>query len=292
MRILVIGGTGTVGSETVRQLITASVPVAVLTHSQQKAWAMPQGVEGVVGDLKKPDSLASAFKGVDRVFLITPLSETETQEGLNAIHAAEQAKVKRIVLLSVHDVEQGAHIPHFRSKIEMEAAIRKAGIPFSILMPNNFYQNDYLFKDALLGSGVYPQPLGDIGLNRVDVRDIGEAAMHALVEDGHTGQRYPIVGATPLTGEQTAAIWSRHLGSPIRYGGDNVDAWATQARQAMPAWMVDDLRLMFEFFVKKGMRASAADMAKQREILHREPRDYDSFVDETARAWRKEVEAA
>jgi uncharacterized protein YbjT (DUF2867 family) len=293
MRILVTCGTGTVGSETVRQLTQQSIPVSVLTHSPNKTRALLRGAEGVVGDLTDMESLTRAFRGVDRLFLITPVSETETQEGLNAIRAAEEAGVGRIVLLSIHDVEQGAHIPHFRSKIELEAAIRKTGIPCTILMPNNFYQNDYWFKHALLGGGIYPQPLGDIGLSRVDVRDIAEAATNALLENGHENQRYPLVGPEALTGEHTAAVWSRHLGRPVRYLGNDIEAWGREARKDMPGWMVDDLKMMYSFFVKSGLRASKADLCKQGEILQQhEPRDYDSFVMETARAWHSEVEAA
>ena len=33
--------------------------------------------------------------------------------------------------------------PHFGSKVGVEAALRRSGIPFTILRPNNFYQNDY-----------------------------------------------------------------------------------------------------------------------------------------------------
>ena len=57
-------------------------------------------------------------------------------------------------------------------------------------------------------------------------------------------------------------------------------------RPHVPEWMVDDLRIMYEFFQRNGLKATDADLRQQARILHHAPRDYDSFVAETARAWR------
>ena len=109
---------------------------------------------------------------------------------------------------------------------------------------NNFFQNDYQLKDALLTHGIYPQPLGEVGLSRVDVRDIAEAAAIALTESGHAGETYNLVGPDVLTGRGTAEIWSRALGRPIAYGGDDLDAWEKQVLAFLPPWMAFDFRLM------------------------------------------------
>lgn len=47
--------------------------------------------------------------------------------------------------------------PHFKSKIEIQSAIEKSGLPCTCIMPNNFYQNDTWFKQAILDYGVYRQ---------------------------------------------------------------------------------------------------------------------------------------
>src|SRR5688572_15645510 len=48
MKILVTGGTGTVGSQVVRELLGRGVDVQVLTRDPAKAQRLPTGVEGVV----------------------------------------------------------------------------------------------------------------------------------------------------------------------------------------------------------------------------------------------------
>ena len=127
--------------------------------------------------------------------------------------------------------EGSGHIPHFKSKVPVEEAIRSSGLDNTILRPNNFYQNDLWFREAITRYGVYPQPVGSRGMSRVDVRDIAEVAVAALTLEGHAGREYGIHGPDALTGEGTAEAWGRHLGREVRYGGDDLDAWEAQAQQ-------------------------------------------------------------
>ena len=230
MKFLVIGGTGMVGGEVVRGLLGRGERVRVLTRSAAKARSLPEGAEGAVGDLADPPSLRRPLEGVDGVFLATPVNPEETKHGLAAVEAVGAAGAGRLVYMSVHRADEGAHIPHFGSKLPIEAAVRGLGVPFTILRPNNFFQNDLQIREAIGAYGVYPQPMGSVGLSRVDVRDIAHAAVNALTGPGHEGQTYPLVGPDVLTGEATAAVYSRHLGREIRYGGDDLDAWAEQVR--------------------------------------------------------------
>jgi uncharacterized protein YbjT (DUF2867 family) len=285
MKVLAIGGTGTVGSEVVRQLQSRQIDVHVLTRNAEKAKALPSGVGAVVGDSLDPASVRSVFNGVDGVFMLNPVSPTETHEGLMAVNGARLAGVKRFVYMSVHDPEGGLHLPHFGAKIPVEMAVKASGMEWTILRPNNFFQNDYWFKDVILQYGVYPQPLGDVGLSRVDVRDIGEAAVAALTGGGHAGQVYNLVGPDAWTGAKTAQAWSQALGRNVVYGGHDMDAWERQSLQYLPAWMVFDFRLMYEHFQAHGLLATADDLARQTALLGHPPRRFEDFAAETAKAW-------
>ncbi len=285
MKILVIGGTGTVGSQVVRELLARKVGVQVLTRSADKAKTLPAGLQSVTGDLLDPNTVRSIFKGTEGVFMLNAVSPTETHEGLMALNGARLSGVKRFVYMSVHNVDQAPHLPHFGAKLPIEIAIKTSGIPYTILRPNNFYQNDYWFKDALLQYGVYPQPLGDVGCSRVDVRDIAEAAAMALTTNGHEGQIYNLVGPEVHTGQSTAQIWSQALGKTIAYAGNDLEAWEKQSLQYMPAWMVFDFKLMYAFFQQHGLKATPADLERQTKLLGHKPRRFDDFAKETAKMW-------
>ncbi|MFB3828557.1 MAG: SDR family oxidoreductase [Bryobacteraceae bacterium] len=285
MRTLVIGGTGTVGSRTVSNLLSRGAAVRVLTRDAHKARELPQGVEPAIGDTARPGSLREAFRGVDSVFLITPLSQDESERGVNAVEAAREAGVRRMVYMSVHRVDEAPHIPHFSTKYPVEQALRESGMEWTLLQPNNFYQNDFWFREAIVRQGVYPQPIGNVGISRVDVRDIADAAVNALTQPGHEGKTYPLVGPEVLTGDSTAAVYARLLGRPVHYAGDDLDAFAALVRGFLPEWLVRDFRIMYQYFQTAGLKATSDELALQTRVLRHEPRRFEAFVAEIAPAW-------
>ncbi|HJU85849.1 MAG TPA: NmrA family NAD(P)-binding protein, partial [Gemmatimonadota bacterium] len=191
MRILVIGGTGKVGRPLVTTLLRRGVDVRVLTRSPDPGKAPPEA-EQVAGDLSRPDSLTAAFVGVDRCYLLTPLAEDEAGLGANAVEAARRAEVERIVLQSVLRAGEAPEIPHFASKIQILDRIRESGIPWVVVSPSSFYQNDVVLRDLILGPGIYANPIGSKGVNRVDVRDVADVAATALLEDGNVSRDVPV----------------------------------------------------------------------------------------------------
>lgn len=286
MKHLIIGGTGTVGSHVVRTLVARGEQVRVMTSSAEKAGRLPRGVEGVVANLEKKETLAAACAGVDGVFLLVALAQNETAQGLAAVEAARQAKVRRIVYMSVAQADRAMHVPHFATKIPIEKAVMSSGIPFTILRPNNFHQNDTWFKDVIPKYGIYPQPLGDAGVSRVDVRDIADAAANALTTSNFQGKIFEINGPDMLTGNDCARIYAKHLGREVRYGGNDLDAWEKQALTMMPAWLVHDLRIMYKHFQDKGLKATAGELAGQAKIIGHPPKSFDAFVAEIAPSWK------
>jgi uncharacterized protein YbjT (DUF2867 family) len=291
MKILVIGGTGTVGSQVVTALLGRNLDTRVMTSSTDKLSKLPAGVEGVVGNLRDPATLKDVFKGIERVFLLTPLSQTERQEGLNAVEAAKAAGAKRLVYMSVHRVEDIPEAPHFADKVVIEKAVQESGIPYTIIRPSNFFQNDYWFKQPLTEFGVYAQPIGNTGVHRVDVRDIADAVVNALLEDRYTGKIYSLVGPEKLTGESTAKTYAKYLGKEVVYAGDDLDKWVEAARTMLPDWMVEDFRIMFKHFQTKGLLATPEHLAETEQILGREPRSFDTFAAEITTAWKNEAAA-
>lgn len=281
MRILVIGGTGTVGSQVVRALTDKGAKVRVMTRTL----GAHSGAEYVAGSLESPYTLGSAFDRVSKVYLLTPIHPEEAQLGLNAIRAAQEAGVGHVVFQSIHRVAEAPHIPHFRTKLEILDGLRESGIPYTVLSPNNFFQNDLGMQDAIARHGVYANPIGGVGLSRVDVRDIADAAAVVLTGEGHEGRDYPLVGPDALTGEECAATWAKHLGRAVAYGGDDLEAWAEAVSGMMPEWLVEDLCVMFEHFQQRGLKAADGEVAELTALLGCPPRSYDRFVAEVAAEW-------
>lgn len=289
MRIVVTGGTGTVGSQVVKELAGKGHEVAVLTREPSKVRSLPAGVRAVQGDLQSPQTVRTAFRDAEGVFLLNAVSQTETSEALMAVTALRDTPVKRVVYVSVQHADRAPWLPHFGSKVGIEEGLKRSGLPFTILRPSNFYQNDAWFKDVILQHGVYPQPLGSVGVSRVDVRDIAEAAATALTTSAHEGETYDLVGPESLTGEDCARAWSEVLKKDVRYGGDDLDAWEQQFLQYLPDWMVFDFKAMYAHFQKAGLAGTPQDVERVARLLGHPPRDYKTYVQETAGAWRSAV---
>lgn len=285
MKIVVTGGTGTVGSHVARELSARGAQVSVLTRNPAKANNLPSGVKAVEGDLLSVKTVQQVFNGIDGVFLLNAIGNTEAHEGLQAVCGMRLAGVKRIVYQSVQDVDRLPYLPHFGSKVAIEHAVRASGIPFTILRPSHFFQNDYMTKDAIL-TGFYPQPIGNVGTSRIDVRDIAEVAAVSLLSAEHEGQTYDLVGPDVLTGDSVAEIWSHALGREVRYVGNDLDEWQRQMLQYLPDWLVFDLRLMFEHFQRHGLKGSPDAVARLTRVLGRPPRSFEAFARETAAQWQ------
>jgi len=286
MNTLVIGGTGTVGSEVVRQLVAQTgIEVSVMTRDADKSKNVPPEAVGTVGDLRDPYAARSSFRGVDAVFMLNGASVSEAYEGLMGVLLARQAGVKRFVYMSTHRADLTPFLPiGGGTKLSIENALKVSGIPYTILRPNNFFQNDRWYKDSMIEQGIYPQPIGLVGMQRVDVRDIAEAAVLALTSAGHEGKTYNLIGPRVETGPSSAEAWTDALHTAIKYGGNDLEVFE-RTHMFMGPSLVFAYRNFYEFYQQHGLVGTADDLQTMTELLGHPPRSLREFAKETAEHW-------
>jgi uncharacterized protein YbjT (DUF2867 family) len=272
-----------IGAAVVDELLRRNVDVRLLVRNEKTS--VPSGVDVAVGDLLDPPAVERAMDGCDQLYLLNAVAPDELTQGLIAYDLAKRRKVRHIVYHSVFRVEEFHDVPHFASKFAIESALRAFDVPWTIIRPNYFFQNDKALRDTLLGSSVYPQPLGDIGISAVDVRDIAEATAIALTTDGHDGQVYNLNGPELLSGPKAAEIWSRLLGRTIRYAGHDMDALEAAMREHAPAWSAFDIRMMYQGYLERGFAAGPGDLERLTALLGHAPRTYEAFARETTAEW-------
>ena len=251
---------------------------------------MPEGIEVSLGDLLDPVAIRKSLDGIDKLYLLNAVVPDELTQGLIAYDLAKKRKLKQIVYHSVFKVEEFKDVPHFAAKLAIENALHEFNLPFTIIRPNYFFQNDVSLKDALMNAGMYPMPLGTPGVSAVDIRDIAEAAAIALTSDGHLGKTYNLNGPEILSGKKVASIWSGLLGKEIRYPGEDMDNFEEQMGKSAPSWSAFDIRMMFQGYLERGFVAEAGDVETLTRLLGHPPRRYEDFAKETVEAWRQ-VEA-
>lgn len=282
MTILVTGATGRVGRHVVDQLLQRGATVRVLTRDPAKA-SFPTGVDVAKGDLLDIDALRSAFKDVSTLFLLNAVTGDEFAQAIITLNVAREARVDRVVYLSVFEADQAVNVPHFAVKFGAERMLVEMDFSATILRPTYFIDNESMVKDVIVEHGVYPMPIGSKGVAMVDARDIAEVAAIELIRRDSAPGKLPIetinvVGPDTLTGPDVAKIWSDLLGRPVVYGGDDPGAFEQNMASFMPKWTAYEMRLMAERYVSDGMIPEADDVGRLTSILGRPLHTYRDFA--------------
>ncbi|MBY9064734.1 NmrA family NAD(P)-binding protein [Sphingomonas yunnanensis] len=273
MTILVIGATGRVGQHVVDQLLVRDADVRVLTRDPAKA-SFPAAVEVAKGDLLDIDSVRAALTGVSTLFLLNAVTGDEFTQAIITLNLAREARIDRIVYVSVFGADEAVNVPHFAVKSGAERMLAAMDAGATILRPTYFIDNEVMVKDVILQHGVYPMPIGGKGVAMVDARDIAEVAAIELIRRERASAKLPLetinlVGPETLTGADIAAIWSDVLGRPIVYGGDDPSGFEQNMATFMPRWAAYEMRLMAERYVSDGMIPPAGDHARLTALLGR-----------------------
>jgi len=284
MKVLVTGSTGNVGREVVKNLQKRGAEVRALVRRPEST-TFPLGVEVIPGDLSDPQSIREAVKGIDKLFLLNAVVADELTQGLTTYGIAKRAGIKHVTYLSVYKADRFRDVPHFASKVAIEDALREFGVPYTILRPGYFFQNDLALKPLLEQMGIYAMPIGTAGISAIDLRDIAEAAAITLTEPGHGGKTYDLVSSSQINGPANAALWSEALGKQIVYTGHDFDAWEEQIRTQLPAWMAYDMRTMLEGYFDRGFTSTLDGVTRVTKLIGHAPKTYEEFVRETAAAW-------
>lgn len=290
MTILITGSTGHIGTQLVQRLSAQGADVRALVRDPAKASFGP-GVKLVQGDLTDIDSMRAALAGVGTLFLLNAVTPDELTQALTTVNLAKQAGVRNVVYLSVQNTDVYNNVPHFAVKLVVERALADLKLPATILRPSYFQQNDLQLKDALLGYGVYPMPIGSVGISMVDTADIAEVAALELLRRDNASEPLPsltidLVGPDVLTGAGLAALWSELLGKTIHYGGDDLHTFEQQTRAYMPHWAAYDMALMAGRFQRDGMVANAGAVDKLTALLGRAPGSYRQLAERAVQQWQ------
>jgi uncharacterized protein YbjT (DUF2867 family) len=236
---LVIGATGTIGSEVFRRLTSAGErPRAFVRDPQRAPAGLDDAVEYVVGDLDRPETLEAGLAGVDRVFLLTRQSRRQPQQERNVIDAAVRAGASHLVKLSVFRADERSPLQIARQHREMERAVEQSGLSYTIVRPVFLMQN-------LLGmvrDGAIRTAAEDGRLAMVDARDVAAVAVATLKGRGHEGRTYTLTGPQSLTFDEVADIVAQQTGNRVRHLRVTADAVGQAVERAgMEVWFAEDM---------------------------------------------------
>jgi uncharacterized protein YbjT (DUF2867 family) len=197
------------------------------------------------------------------------------------VEAAKKAGVKYIAFLSLVQGPWSDSIPFYKSKLAIEAAIKASGMKWAVVRAAGFMQTDATLKSEILDKGVFSPPIGDVGVARIDTRDVGYAMAEAIMTQAEG--EFRVFGPEVLSGDKVAAIYTKVLGKPVKYLGNDLEGWAAFKKDAFPPWSLNALRNMYAYSQKTGMVPEPGEA--QSRLLPAKLRTFESFVGELKAAW-------
>lgn len=258
--ILVTGATGHLGAATVDFLLK-TIPasqIAVLARDENKAVALKaKGVDVRIGDYKNYDSLVAAFKGADKVLLISSADlDDRFKQHKNAIDAAIEVGVKHLIYTGsdIKDITNSATGDIADVHNRTSNYLKESGLTYTLLN-NNLYADvaPGFVGEKVLETGVY-FPGGEGKVPFATRSDMAEASAHVLITDGHDNKEYAIAGDVAYSFGDIAQLISEISGKEITYTSPSTDEY----KQALTAAGVP------EFYV--GMLSDFAQAIKDTEF--------------------------
>jgi len=251
--LLIIGAAGANGTATIKALTekhAGKYTIRAGVRSNEKAKALTDqfpGIETVILDLDKPETLPAAYEGVNKLFLIIGNVENREEHAQNAIDAAKAAGVEHVLFYSVVGAEYEAILfgKQFRAG---EKILEASGLKWTHLRTIFFQDNFPGWADGIKQGALY-FGIGEGKFAPLNIADIGEIAANVLSSDGHEGKAYNITGPELLSGEDMAKIFSDVTGKPVSYvSPDNATTLASLLSTGWPEWQAHGLVELFNLF--------------------------------------------
>lgn len=223
--ILVTGATGNYGKATIDFLLKKGISansISALVRDEAKAGDLKtKGVNLKIGDYDNYDTLVEAFKGVEKLLLVSGsdvVNRGKQQE--NAVKAAKEARVNHILYTSFerkNDTETSPIAFLAKPHIDTENLIKASGMTYTILK-NNLYLDalPMFFGEQVLATGIF-LPAGDTKSAFASRNDMAEATANILTSKGHGNKEYSFSNTENISIQEVAQNLSEIVGKQVNY---------------------------------------------------------------------------
>ena len=226
MRLVLVGGSGFLGTHVAQALLARGHEVLVLSRRGQGPL---EGVRylRVRGDAARGEGL-KALSGADAVFYLAGIIRERGQafkavhvEGVRRVVEAMQAfGVRRLLFVSALGARRGTKSRYFETKAKGEEIVRNSGLDWTIFRPSLvFGKGDEFFGAILKGLVRMPLPFipiigsGTYPFRPVWAGDVAEALSQSLEKPETIGEAYDLVGPKEYSYRELVFLVRDALGS-------------------------------------------------------------------------------
>ncbi|MFT4211157.1 MAG: SDR family oxidoreductase [Microbacterium sp.] len=216
MTILVTGASGHLGRLIVERLLARGAAASdVVAGARTPARAADLGVRVVELDYDRPETVAAALEGVDRVALVSS-SEVGRRAAQHraVIDAAVAAGVELLAYTSLFRAAESTHAVA-PEHVETERLIAASGLP-AVLLRNNWYNENQIGAVTLAAqTGQIVSSAGEGRIASAARADYADAAALVLLGDDQAGRVYELAGDVAWSQDELAAAAAEVLGRDV-----------------------------------------------------------------------------
>lgn len=246
--LLVIGATGSIGRHVVAEALREGYAVRALVRDPSQGRQFSQGVDVVVGDLTRANTLGPALIGIDAVVFThgsngrPPGPEAVDYGAVRNVLFALHGRKIRIALMTAIGVtdRKGAHDWKRRG----ERLVRASGMPYTIVRPGWFDYNEPEQHRLVLLQGDRRQS-GTPRDGVVARRQIAQVLVRSLRSDPAVRKTFELIAETGPEPDDFDALFAQ-LDADPRGAIDGAHDLANMPVDAEPPSMRGDLEAMFE----------------------------------------------
>jgi uncharacterized protein YbjT (DUF2867 family) len=277
--VLITGATGTVSGALLDALEGSNLTLRALVRDRTKSkHLLSRGVEVVDGDLDDPGSLPPAFRGVDDLWLLNAMSPRASENSMNAVWAARQAGVERVVRLSALRAAHDAPTRNGRLHAMADRMLDGSGMRWTVIRAHAFMQNLLWQTETVATQGAFFLNMAQGRLGMIDARDVAAVAAQVLRDEPerHDGKTYTPTGPEAITYAEAADQLGNALGRTVQYVAvSDEDAHRSMMSNGISNWLAG---MLVEYGQALGAGWGDFTTSDVEDVVGRPPRAFADFA--------------
>ena len=218
--IAITGATGQLGRLVIQQLLQtlpAEQLIAAVRSPDKATDLQALGVQVREADYSNPQTLRTAFAGVNKLLLISSSEVGQrAAQHANVIAAARDAGVALLVYTSILHADSSP-LPLAEEHKATEQALAASGLPYTLLR-NGWYTENYAASvPAALQFGVVLGAAGEGRIASAARADYAAAAAQVMLSDNQAGKVYELAGDDSYTLSEFAAAIAQISAKNVSY---------------------------------------------------------------------------
>ena len=229
MRIAITGGTGFIGGHLARRLAAEGHEVILIARGARET-EMRSGMKFFPSDLSNEASLAEAFAGCEAVAHCAGINReigsqtyqmVHVEATANVVKAAQNAGVRKIILMSFLRARPNCGSPYHESKWMAEEIVRRSALDYTIIRAGMVYgRGDHMLDHLSHALHTFPffamVGFKEKGIRPLAVEDLNEVLRAALADERLSNRTFALTGAEELFLSEAVRRVANVTGTSVR----------------------------------------------------------------------------